>query len=70
MTRSTSKSGPPELGEPFYSRQQQLGHLNKCFTSRMRAAIAAGRVCVVEGIDRRPGTKWPRPYDLVRGALR
>ena len=38
MTRSISKSGPPELGEPFYSRQQQLGRFNKRSAARHEVA--------------------------------
>jgi hypothetical protein len=59
MTRSISKSGPAELGEPLYSRH----------VDRLRAAIASGCEGAVEGIDRRPGTKRPRPFDRSRGAL-
>jgi hypothetical protein len=66
--RSISKSGPAELGEPFYSRQQ-LGHFNQRYVDRLRAAAATGLEHAVEGMDRRPGTKNPRPYVADRGAL-
>ena len=68
MTRSISKSGPAELGEPFYSRQQ-LGTFHEKFVCRMRGAIAAGAERVVEGTVRTPGTQNPRPYLADRGVL-
>jgi hypothetical protein len=68
VTRSISKDGPAELGEPFYSRQQ-LGHFNQRYVDRLRDAIASGRERAIEGVDRRPGTKRPRPFDPVMAVL-
>jgi len=48
---------------------QMLVRWNGLYVERMRAAIAAGLEHAVEGIDRRPCTKWPRPFDPIRGAL-
>jgi hypothetical protein len=60
MTRSISASGPAELGEPAYTRQQ-LGTFHENFVANMRAAIAAGAERAVEGTVRTPGTRNPRP---------
>ena len=68
MKRSISKSGPPELGEPAFP-MQMLVRWNGLYVERMRAAIAAGLEHAVEGIDRRPCTKWPRSFDPIRGVL-
>jgi hypothetical protein len=67
-TRSVSKHGEPELGEPHFSRQQ-LGTFHEKFVERMRDAITAGLERAVEGVDRRPGTKRPRTFDPARGVL-
>ena len=66
--RSISKHGEPELGEPHFSRQQ-LGHFHEKFVTRMLDAIAAGSERVPPGVDKRPGTRNPRPYQPDRGAL-
>jgi hypothetical protein len=66
--RSISKRGEPELGEPFFSRER-LGAFQKRFLTRMLDAIAAGTERVSPGVDRRPGTRNPRPYQSDRGAL-
>jgi hypothetical protein len=68
MTRSISKSGPPELGEPAFPLQRLI-EWNDEFVYRLRDAIAAGLERAVEGVDRRPGTQRPRPFDPVRGVL-
>jgi hypothetical protein len=68
MTRSISKSGAAELGEPFYTRQQ-LGHFHDGFVDRLRAAIAAGSESAVEGVNRWPGTRRPQPFDSRQGVL-
>jgi hypothetical protein len=47
--RSISKSGAPELGEPFYS-PQQLGHFNERYVERLRVAVATGLEHAVEGV--------------------
>jgi hypothetical protein len=66
MNRSISKFGPPELGEPFFSRER-LGEFQKRFVMRMLEAIAAGTETVSPGVNRRPCTRCPRPYDPARG---
>jgi hypothetical protein len=68
MTKSISKDGPPELGEPAFP-MQMLVRWNGLYVERMRDAIAAGLEHAVEGIDRRPCTKWPRSFDPAWGAL-
>jgi hypothetical protein len=68
MTRSISKTGPAELGEPFYSRQQ-LGTFHETFVTRMRDAISAGTENAVERTVKSPGTHNPRPYQPDWGAL-
>jgi hypothetical protein len=68
MKRCISASGPAELGEPAYSRQQ-LGAFHKRFVTRMLDAIAAGSERVSPGVDKRPGTQNPRPYQPDRGVL-
>ena len=68
QARSISKSGPAELGEPFYSRQQ-LGTFHETFVTRMRDAISAGTENAVERTVKSPGTKNPRPYLADRGVL-
>jgi hypothetical protein len=68
MKRCISAAGAAELGEPFYSRQQ-LGHFNERYLGRLRAAVATGLEHAVEGVDRRPGTRNPRPYHADRGVL-
>jgi hypothetical protein len=60
MTRSISKTGPAELGEPFYSRQQ-LGVFHEKFVESMRSAISAGTENAVERTVKSPGTQNPRP---------
>jgi hypothetical protein len=68
MTRSISKHGEPELGEPFFSRER-LGEFQKRIVTRMLDAIAAGSERVSPGVDKRPGTHHPRPYQPDRGTL-
>jgi hypothetical protein len=68
MTRSISKSGAAELGEPFYTRQQ-LGHFHDRFVDRLRTAIAAGSERAVEGINRWSGTRHPQSFNSRRGML-
>jgi hypothetical protein len=68
MNRSISKFGPAELGEPVFSRER-LGEFQKRFVTRMLDAIADGSERVSPGVDRRPCTRCPRPYDPTRGVL-
>jgi hypothetical protein len=68
MTRSISKDGPPELGEPAFP-MQMLVRWNGLYVERLRGAITAGLERAVEGVDRRPGTKRPRTFDPARGVL-
>jgi hypothetical protein len=63
VTRSISKTGPAELGEPFYSRQE-LGAFHEKFVGRMRAAISAGTENAVERTVKSPGTQNPRPISV------
>jgi hypothetical protein len=66
--RSISKHGDAELGEPAFSRQQ-LGAFHKRFVSRMLDAIASGSERASPGVDKRPSTRNPRPYNPNSGAL-
>jgi hypothetical protein len=66
--RSISKNGPAELGEPFFSRER-LGKFHQKFVARMLDAIASGSERVSPGMDKRPGTRNPRPYHADRGTL-
>jgi hypothetical protein len=66
--RSISKLGEAELGEPVFSRER-LGEFQKRFVTRMLDAIAAGSEKVSPGVDKRPGTRNPRPYLADRGVL-
>jgi hypothetical protein len=68
QARCISASGPAELGEPTYSRQQ-LGRFNQRYVERLRAAIANGSESAVEGVDRRPGTRNPKSYNPNPGAV-
>jgi hypothetical protein len=61
QARSISASGPAELGERTYTRQQ-LGAFQKRFVRRMLDAISAGTERVSPGVDNRPGTKNPRAF--------
>jgi hypothetical protein len=65
--RSISK-GPAELGEPFFSRER-LGKFHQRFVARMLDAIASGSERVMPGVDKRPGTRNPKPYNPNPGAL-
>jgi hypothetical protein len=58
--RCISASGPAELGEPAYTRQQ-LGTFHEKFVANMRAAIAGGTESAVERTVKSPGTQNPRP---------
>jgi hypothetical protein len=66
--RSISKHGEPELGEPFFSRERP-GTFHKRFVTRMLDAIASGSEKVSPGVDKRPGTRNPRPYQADWGTL-